>query len=179
MRPRPVALLILCFVLTLASGCSPGFGAGAASLIGTPNVRMGIAEFPVGQSVVIERKVHDGNAVSVVPEVWSTVCAIAIPGGGHYVVTLQIRMPRGAWAEARMVRVGWGRDADGRDETGYHTFVARPDGRATSESFTHALAGGGTLAFEVKLHPRRKGHQVGPRGPAPLHTIVCKAHRTD
>lgn len=176
MRSRPGALL-LCVALIVASGCSPG--AGAASLLRASNVGMGITGFPVGQSVVIERKVHDGNAVIVPAEVWSTVCAIAIPRGGHYVVTLQIRMPRGGWAESRMVRVGWGRDADGRDETGYHTFVARPDGRATSESFTHALAGGGTLAFEVNVHPRRKGHAVGPLGPVQLHTIVCKAHRTD
>jgi hypothetical protein len=147
--------------------------------MGASNLGMGITEFPVGRSIVIERKVHDGSAVTVLAEVWSTVCAIAIPGAGHYVVTLQIRMPRGAWAESRMVRVGWGRDPDGRDETGYHTFVARPDGRATSESFTHALAGGGTLAFEVNLHPRRKGSTVGPLGPVELHTIVCKAHRTD
>jgi hypothetical protein len=117
--------------------------------------------------------------VSVVPEIWTSVGAISIPAGGYYVVTLQIRMPRGAWAEARLVRVGWGKDADGRDETGFHTFVARPDGRATSESFTHALAGGGPLSFEVNLHPRRKKQQVGPLGPVQLHTVVCKAHRTD
>jgi hypothetical protein len=140
---------------------------------------MGISGFPVGRSVVIERKSHAGTALAVVPEIWTSVCAVALPAGGHYVVTLQIRMPRGAWAEARMVRVGWGKDPDGRDETGYHTFAARPDGRATSDSFTHALAGGGPLAFEVNLHPRRKSSQVGPLGPVELHTIVCKAHRTD
>jgi hypothetical protein len=140
---------------------------------------MGISGFPVGGSVVLERKEHLGNPVSVVPEIWTSVGAISIPAGGHYVVTLQIRMPRGAWAEARLVRVGWGRDPDGRDETGLHTFAPRPDGRATSDSFTHALAGGGPLSFEVRLHPRRKKRQVGPLGPVILHTIVCKAHRTD
>lgn len=168
---------LLCTTIIVTSGCAPG--PGAASLIGASDVGMGITEFPVGRSVVIEHKVHEGTAVTVLADAWSTVCAIAIPAGGHYVVTLQIRMPRQAWAEARMVRVGWGRDADGRDETGYHTFAARPDGRATSDSFTHALAGGGTLAFEVNLHPAGPGPAGGQVGPVQLHTIVCKAHRTD
>jgi len=141
--------------------------------------QLGVPGFEVGQSVVIEHRAATGNPSAVVPDAWTSVCAIAIPAGGHYVVSLQIRMPRGAWAEARLVRVGWGKDTDGRDETGYHTFLARPDGRATSESFTHALVGGGPLSFEVNLHPRTQPDQVGPLGPVRLRTIVCKAHRTD
>jgi hypothetical protein len=172
--------LLLGLILVGTSALAHGHGSpSVVAQIGGTGMNMGIAGFPVGSSVVIERKAEQGNPVAVVPEVWSTVGAISIPAGGYYVVTLQIRMPRGAWAEARMVRVGWGQDADGRDETGYHTFAPRPDGRATSESFTHAIAGGGPLDFQVRLHPRRKGYQFGPLGPVLLHTIVCKAHRTD
>jgi hypothetical protein len=178
MRIPPLAFL-LSVVLVASSSCALGERTVLTPQMSRAGLHMGISGFPVGVSVVLERKEELGNAVSVVPEIWSSVGAISIPGGGHYVVTLQIRMPRGAWAEARLVRVGWGKDADGRDETGYHTFAPRPDGMATSESFTHALAGGGPLSFEVKLHPRRKKHQLGPLGPVYLHTIVCKAHRTD
>jgi hypothetical protein len=178
MRFSRIALL-LGLILLGTSGCAIAHPHGVVAQLGGSRLQMGITGFPVGRSVVIERKADLGNPLTLVPEIWTSVCAISIPAGGYYVVTLQIRMPHGAWAEGRMVRVGWGKDADGRDETGYHTFLARPDGRATSESFTHALAGGGPLAFEVRLHPRRTKHQVGPLGPVQLHTVVCKAHRTD
>ncbi|HEX6886596.1 MAG TPA: hypothetical protein VF143_00710 [Candidatus Nanopelagicales bacterium] len=171
--------LLLCVILVLAGGCHAAPGQLVRSQLRPPVPQVHIAGFAVGRTVVIERKVVLGNPVSVVPGVWSVVGAITLPAGGYYLLTLQIRMPRGSWAEGRMVRVGWGEDADGRDETGYHTFVPRPDGLASSDSFTHALAGGGPLAFEVNLHARLRAGRAGPLAAVQLHTIVCKAHRVN
>jgi hypothetical protein len=165
--------------LIVVSGCAIDPGAGVGTDAGTWVPHVANAGFPVGASVVLERKADLGNPVTVIPELWTSVGAITIPAGGHYIVTLQIRTPRGTWAESRMVRIGWGRDPDGRDETGYHVFSARPDGHATSESFTHALAGGGILAFEIKLHRSAEGEPLLAPAPVLLRTIVCKAHRTD
>lgn len=132
-------------------------------------------QFPVGQSVVSEHKAVTGNPVRVTPELWSSVEAMTIPAGGHYMVTVQVRLPRGAWAEFRVVRHGWGRDSDGMDETGYHVFLARPDGRRTSDSFTHALMGGGPIDFQIRLHLRKPS----PDALVALPTLICKVHRTD
>lgn len=131
--------------------------------------------FPVGQSLISDHKVATGNPVWVTPDEWTTVEAMTIPAGGHYIVTVQVRLPRRAWAEFRLARHGWGHDADGMDETGYHVFQARPDGRRTSDSFTHAIMGGGPIDFQIRLH-------LDKPSPDPLvavPTFVGKAHRTD
>lgn len=133
------------------------------------------AAFPVGQTVISEHKAVTGNPVWVTPEQWSSVEAMSIPAGGHYMLTVQVRLPRRSWAEFRLVRHGWGRDSDGMDETGYHVFLARPDGRRTSDSFTHALMGGGPIDFQIRLHLSRPSAEPL----VALPTLVCKAHRTD
>jgi hypothetical protein len=140
-----------------------------------PPAYAGVAGFAVGRTLVNEHKAVTDNAVWVVPEQWTGVEAMTIPAGGHYVITVQVRLPRGAWAEFRLVRHGWGRDSDGMDETGYHIFLARPDGRRTSDSFTHALIGGGPIDFQIRLHLR----QPSTRPLVELPTLICKVHRTD
>lgn len=139
------------------------------------HVHMRVVDFPVGATVLLEHKAVDGTALTVNAGRWATVGSITIPSGGYYLATLQVRLPRGAWAEARMVRRGWGHDPDGTDETGYHSFLQRPDGRPTSDSFTHPLAGGGPLDFQLRLHPAAGGSGDAVQ----VTTIICKAHRTD
>lgn len=127
-------------------------------------------KFPVGDAVLVERKLVTGNPITVTPEKWTTVGRINIPGkDAHYLNTIQVRLPGGTWAESRMVRVGWGKDPDGRDETGYHPFYPHPNGGDFSDSFTHPLVGGGPLEFQILLH--------GPKKPTVLPTVICKAFR--
>ena len=126
--------------------------------------------FPVGSTVLVDRTAAAGDPLTIVPEQWTTVGRIDIPGKtAHYFNTIQVRLPGGTWAEFRLVRVGWGKDPDGRDETGYHPFYPHPDGGAYSDSFTHGIHGGGPIEFQLLLH--------GPKAPTVVPTIICKAYR--
>lgn len=127
--------------------------------------------FPVGHTELVSRKAADGNALTLTVGDWATVASIDIPAPGHYLNTMQTRLPGGLWAEARMVRIGWGTDPDGRDQTGLRIIHARPDGRDTSDSYTHPIKGGGPLAFRLKLHGAPEGTEVE------VPTIICKSFR--
>lgn len=129
-----------------------------------------VVKFPVGKTELIERKATTGNPLTVTPEKWTTVGRINTPGKDtHYLNTIQVRLPGKSWAEFRLVRVGWGKDSDGRDETGYHPFYPHPNGGDFSDSFTHPLTGGGPLEFQLLLH--------GPSKPTVIPTIICKSFR--
>lgn len=76
-----------------------------------------------------------------------------LPADGRFEPSAAIRMPDGTWARTRWVRVGWGADKDGRDETGCNPLLPAPDGKATSYTPKgHAIKGGGPLAFEIKVY---------------------------
>ena len=172
LRATAVAIfLFLCLIVPAALTPHPDTGRGPLVV----HSHIVAAPFKIGQTVISQHKTVTGNPVWVTAERWTSVEAISIPAGGHYTVTAQVRLPRRAWAEFRLVRHGWGADPDGMDETGYHVFRARPDGRPTSESFTHALKGGGPIEFQLRLHLPAP-HPVLP---VALPTLICKAHRTD
>lgn len=137
----------------------------------TPEDRM--PTFPVGHTQLVERKL-DGpkpNPVSVTVGTYTPVGRIFIPKG-KYTLTHQIRLDAGYWAKVRFVRIGWGKDPDGRDETGLHPYRPCPDGQAFSDSHTHPLSGGGPVECQVKVYgPVMNGTKVT------LPTSIFKAIR--
>lgn len=130
-----------------------------------------MAAFPVGSAVLIERKKVTKNPITVTAGQYTSVGRITIPKGGHFLLTNQIRLAGGQWAKVKFVRIGWGKDPDGRDETGLHPYRPCPDGQAFSDSFTHPLNGGGPVECHVKVLGVPKGTKVT------LETSIFKAYR--
>ena len=75
---------------------------------------------------------------------------IDVPAGSRYEPSAAIRMDSGCWATWKFVRVGWGADPDGMDETGCQPLFARPDGKPVSHTPKgHIMKGGGPLSYQI------------------------------
>ena len=109
-----------------------------------------------------------GQTIGLVGGRWSTVATIALPKGGSYSCTLQVRMPKGVGTgEARLARLGWGTAKPGQiDDTGHNPI---PPASAIQRWRTpiqgHNIVGGGPLAYQVWL----------PENGDALHKIRIKA----
>lgn len=127
--------------------------------------------FKVGSSKIIENKIVDGDPVTVKAGKYSSVGKIYLPKGGHYTLSHQIRLDAGMWARVKFVRVGWGKDLDGRDGTGLHRYLPDPTGEGFSETFNHSIYGGGWVDCRVKVYGPAYGAEVK------LPTSIFKAYR--
>ena len=81
---------------------------------------------------------------------------INVPAGSRYEPSAAIRLPEAPWKDGtcwatwKFVRVGWGADPDGMDETGCQPLYARPDGKAVSHTPKgHIMRGGGPLSYQI------------------------------
>lgn len=75
---------------------------------------------------------------------------IAVPAGSRYEPSAAIRLPAGCWATWKFVRIGWGADPDGTDDTGAQPLFARPDGKPVSHTPKgHIMKGGGPLSYQI------------------------------
>ena len=75
---------------------------------------------------------------------------IDLPAGSRFEPSAAIRLPGGCWATWKFVRVGWGADPDGLDETGCQPLYARPDGKPVSHTPKgHIMKGGGPLSYQI------------------------------
>lgn len=125
--------------------------------------------FGVGKTKIVSRKKLDGNAITVTAGSYTPVGKIEL-GRGLYLLTHQIRLPGGAWAKVRFVRVGW--PVKGKnDVTGLHPYRPTPDGLEFSDSFTHPISGKGPVRCDVKVLGIPKGQ------PVTLDTSIFKAKR--
>lgn len=123
-------------------------------------------ETPVGWDEGDDQIVEKQN-VKVIAGKYTAVARITIPKPGSYLLTWQTRLPAGVYARIQYTRVGWGKDPDGRDETGPNP-LNPPDGKATSFTHCHRIEGGGPVDFEIK---------VSGSGNVVLPYIICKAER--
>lgn len=115
-----------------------------------------------GQDQVIEKQ----NVV-VTAGKYNVVGRIDIPKPGSFLLSFQTRLPAGRHARWMFTRVGWGKDPDGRDETGPNPLTP-PDDKATSFTHTHRIEGGGPVEYEIK---------VAGSGNVTLPYVICKAER--
>ena len=122
-------------------------------------VAMGWTE---GQDQVIEKQ-----NVEVTAGRYNVVGRIDIPKPGSFLLTFQTRLPAGRYGRWQFVRDGWGKDPDGRDQTGPNPLTP-PDDKATSFTHTHRIEGGGPVDYEIK---------VSGTGTVTLPYIICKAER--
>lgn len=119
-----------------------------------------VAKWPA----VGSKKVIEIPKLALTPGKYAVATRITLPPG-EYLLTLQGRLPAGAYARVEFVRVGWGSDPDGRDQTGSTPWTP-PDPLATSFSHTHPISGGGPVEYMVKIV-----------GGASATSVVCKAVR--
>ena len=128
---------------------------------------------PEATTVGLLNKLTAGKAVLIKPAKpkpiktgeWVTLAKIDLPKGGRYDVTLEIDVPAGMWGLARLARLGWGAQISAtvkQDDTGHKIIHARPDGHGGWQTVIqgHDMAGGGPLAFQVKLDPGKVSRPV-------------------
>jgi hypothetical protein len=131
------------------------FGVGSEMTTSGTAPRKTLDPWPVGKSCMIKVGASTKpNWVTVKGGKWVTLAIIDLPAGADFLVTEQVRMPKGlAAGEARLARLGWGAAAPGAvDATGHNPI---PPGTIVSRWRTpiqgHPMAGGGPLAFQVHL----------------------------
>jgi hypothetical protein len=115
-----------------------------------------------GQDQVIEKQ-----NITIQAGKYAIVGRIDIPKPGSFLLTFQTRLPAGRYGRWQFTRDGWGKDPDGRDQTGPNPLTP-PDSAATSFTHTHRIEGGGPVDFELK---------VSGSGPVTLPYVICKAER--
>ena len=88
---------------------------------------------------------------------WVSLDRLDLPkvAGHRWIVTLQIRMPRGVTGgEARIARIGWGAEAaanGGVDYTGHNSIAPRSAIQWWRTPIHHEMAGGGPIQVQVYL----------------------------
>lgn len=126
-------------------------------------------EPPVADWVEGQDKVVQKDNFAVTAGKYAEAARITLGESGSYLLTFQTRLPKGKSGRWQFTRVGWGKDPDGRDETGPNPLTP-PDGDATSFTHTHRINGGknAVVAFEIK---------VSGTGQVTLPYVICKAER--
>jgi hypothetical protein len=123
-----------------------------------------VADWVEGQDKVIERE-----NVTVIAGKYNKMGTITLGESGSYLLTFQTRLPAGKKGRWQFTRVGWGKDPDGRDETGPNPLTP-PDGDATSFTHTHRINGGKKAVVDFEL-------KVSGTGKVTLPYVICKAER--